>query len=132
MVGVKHASTALKWLLIGIGTVSVALGIVGIFVPLLPTTPFLLLAAACYARSSQRLNDWLLGNHALGHYIRDYREGRGIPARTKITVLVFLWTTMAASAWFAVPRERWWVNVILAVIGTTVTIHILRMKTRIE
>jgi len=67
--------------LIVVGTISTALGILGIFVPILPTTPFLLLAAACYSRSSQRFYDWLLNNKYFGNYIRNYLEKKGIPLR---------------------------------------------------
>ena len=68
-----------RWLLIAAGTVFLALGVVGILLPLLPTTPFLLLAAACYAKSSKRFSNWLLNNRVFGKIIKDYREGWGIP-----------------------------------------------------
>ncbi len=69
----------IRTLLIVCGTLCVGLAVVGIFVPILPTTPFLLLAAVCYARSSQRFLAWLLTNRWFGSYIKNYREGRGIP-----------------------------------------------------
>ena len=74
----------IRLLLIIAGTVSVGLGIIGMFIPLLPTTPFLLLAAACYARSSQRLYHWLLYNKWFGKYIRNYLQRKGIPLKLKI------------------------------------------------
>jgi hypothetical protein len=116
-----------RHLLITIGTLSVALGIVGMFVPILPTTPLLLLAAACYARSSDRFLNWLLYNRWFGAYIRNYREGRGIPRSTRTLTLLALWLTLGVSAAFAV--SAWWVRLLLAAIGIGVTVHLLRLKT---
>jgi len=116
-----------KILLIIIGTVSVVLGVIGMFLPLLPTTPFLLLAAWCYSRSSERFYNWLLTNRWCGEYIRNYREGNGISRQNKIAALSLLWLTMLLTMVFAV--SLWWVRVILASIGVAVTVHILRIKT---
>lgn len=80
------------------GSVSLALGIIGVFVPLLPTTPFLLLAAACYIRSSPRAHHWLVGNRVLGAYIRGYRSGAGLPLSVKLITLCVLWITIGYSA----------------------------------
>lgn len=113
-------------LIIG-GTVCVALGIVGMFIPILPTTPFLLLATACYIRSSERFYRWLVGNHWVGKYIRSYREGKGIPKSQKALALLALWLTIGASAFFAV--SQWWLRVLLFLIALGVTIHILKLKT---
>lgn len=90
-------------LLIVAGTIAVILGVIGIVLPVLPTTPFLLLAAACYVRASQRCYQWLITNRWLGDYIRNYREGRGIPLRTKIVVIACLWLTIGYSALWVVP-----------------------------
>jgi hypothetical protein len=113
--------------LIACGTLCVALGVLGIFLPLLPTTPFLLLAAVCYARSSRRFYHWLLTNRWCGAYIRHYREGRGIPRRQKVLTLLLLWLTIGSTAGFAV--SLWWVRGILVGIAVGVTIHLLRIKT---
>jgi hypothetical protein len=78
-----------KGVLIIAGTSFAGLGILGIFLPLLPTTPFLLLAAACYARSSERFYNWLLNNRWFGHYIRNYLEGKGVPLRVKVLSICF-------------------------------------------
>lgn len=86
-----------RWLLVAVGVVSVGLGTLGIFVPLLPTTPFLLLAAACFVRSSDRLHKWLLNHRVYGPVIRGYREHRALPASSKVTILVFTWTAILSS-----------------------------------
>ena len=113
-------------LLLVIGTICVGLGVVGVFLPLLPTTPFLLLAAACYARSSQRFSNWLLGNRLLGKAIRDYREGRGLPLKLKALVLALLWATIGSTAVLATESVA--VRAILIVIAVGVTAHILSIR----
>jgi uncharacterized protein len=109
------------------GSVCVALGVVGIFVPMLPTTPFLLLAAVCYARSSKRLYHGLLTNRWFGEYIRNYREGRGITRSHKTAVLLLLWLTIGSSAVLAV--NLWWVRILLFGIAAGVTLHVLKIRT---
>lgn len=116
-----------KNILIVCGTVSVGLGTIGIFVPLLPTTVFYLLAAYCYARSSQKFYNWLLNNRWIGEYIRNYREGRGIPLRQKVFSISLLWLTIGYSAWFVI--SLWWVRLILLGIAIGVTIHLVTIKT---
>jgi uncharacterized membrane protein YbaN (DUF454 family) len=110
-------------LLIVAGTTSTAVGIVGIFIPVLPTTPFLLLAAACYMRSSERFYRWLTHNRFFGAYIRNYIEGRGIPVRVKIITITLLWLGIGLSAAFA--TENLIVRIVLGAIAVGVTIHIL-------
>lgn len=73
------------------------LGTLGIFLPLLPTTPLLLLAAACFVRSSDRLHGWLMNHRVYGPIIRGYREHRALPARSKLTILVFTWAAILSS-----------------------------------
>lgn len=109
------------------GTIFLSLGIVGIALPLLPTTPFLLLAAGCYLRSSPRFYNWLLGSPWLGGYIRNYLDGKGIPLRAKLFSISLLWITIACSATFAVELTA--IRILLAVIAAAVTVHILRVKT---
>ena len=116
-----------RFLLICSGTLCVALGVVGIFVPILPTTPFLLLAAFCYARSSQRFLNWLLTNRWFGGYIKNYREGHGIPRREKVLTIMALWLTVGLSALYAV--SLWWARALLIAVAVGVTFHLLRIKT---
>ncbi|EMR74903.1 hypothetical protein MBGDF03_00701 [Thermoplasmatales archaeon SCGC AB-540-F20] len=90
----KASNQLFKWILITAGTVFVGLGIIGIILPILPTTPFLLLAAACYARSSKRFYDWLINNKWIGAYIKNYREGKGVPLKIKVFTISLLWITV--------------------------------------
>jgi len=114
-------------LLIIAGTIATAIGIVGIFVPILPTTPFLLLAAACYMRSSQKFYNWLLNNRFIGAYVRNYLQGKGMPRKIKIMTILLLWTTITCSIIFAVQSLI--IRVILLVIAAGVSVHIALIKT---
>lgn len=116
-----------KAILIFAGTVFVGLGVLGVFLPLLPTTVFLLLAAYCYSRSSERFHNWLLNNRLLGKYIRNYRSGRGISIRQKATTLVFLWVSIGFSIWL-LSAAFWWTIFLLAV-AVGVTTHVLCIRT---
>ena len=93
----------MKTVYIILGTLSLALGIIGIFLPLLPTTPFLLLTAALYFRGSPRLYQWLLNHKCLGPYIRNFRENKAIPLRAKIISLLLMWGTMVYCIFFLIP-----------------------------
>jgi len=116
-----------RTLLIACSTLCVVLGAVGMFLPILPTTPFLLLAAVCYARSSRRFYHWLMTNRWCGEYIRNYREGRGIPLKQKVLMILLLWLTIGYAAWFVV--SLWWLKLILFGIAVAVTIHLVGIKT---
>jgi Ala-tRNA(Pro) deacylase len=117
----------LRTLLVVSGTASLGLGIAGIFLPVLPTTPFLLLAAACYARGSKRLHRWLMENRVFGRYIKDYIERRGVSLRVKIVLLPLLWGTIAYSALFAVHHAA--LKALLVCVALLVSLHIVRLKT---
>lgn len=117
----------MRLLLAILGSVSLALGIMGIFLPVLPTTPFLLLSAALYMRSSQRLYDWLMSHKHLGPYIKNFREHKALPLRVKIVSVTMVWATLLYCA-FVVAKE-WWMSVMFIAIATGVTIHILSYKT---
>ena len=120
-------SSLRRLLLIAGGIVAVVLSVIGIFVPLLPTTPLLLLAAACFVRSSDRLYTWLIQNKWFGPYIRHYREYRAVTLRTKVVTVVLLWAAMG----YTVVRvaHAWWLRVLLGMIALGVTVHVLRLKT---
>ncbi len=123
----KASNKLFKWILITTGTVFVGLGIIGIILPILPTTPFLLLAAACYARSSKRFYNWLINNKWIGTYIKNYREGKGVPLKIKVFTISLLWITILFSIFFIIQIS--WIKIILLIIAAGVTIHILTIKT---
>jgi len=112
-----------------LGLISLGVGIIGVFLPLLPTTPFLLLSAALFARSSTRLYNWLLNHKILGAFIRNYREDKSVTVRVKVIAISMLWATMLFSI-FLVVNEKWWLQVMLGTIATGVTIFIMSLKTR--
>jgi uncharacterized protein len=116
-----------KGLLIFAGVISLGLGVLGMFLPLLPTTPFLLLSASCFGRSSPRLHRWLLSHPWFGSYVKNYKDHRAIPLKAKILGLAVLWTTMGYSAIFIMDRKV--VVAVLLLVGIAVSAHILRLKT---
>jgi uncharacterized membrane protein YbaN (DUF454 family) len=109
------------------GTVCLGLGILGIVLPLLPTTPLLLLAAACYARGSERFYHWLLNHRWFGPHIRNYRAGAGIPLRAKATGIALVWATILITVAFAV--ELLWVRALLIAIAAGISAYLLRLPT---
>ena len=112
-------------LLILTGTLSVGLGVLGIFLPLLPTTVFLLLGAACYARSSPRFYYKLVNHRWLGTYIRSSREGQGMRRRDKTITLALLWVGIGATMVWSV--EAIWLRLLLAAIAASVTVHVVKL-----
>jgi len=108
------------------GTFFLSLGAVGIVMPLLPTTPFLLLAAACYLRGSARMYNWMLTNRYFGSYLRNYIEGKGIPPRVRIATIVLLWMVIGFSAAFMTDSIL--VRIALLLVAFGVSIHILTLK----
>ncbi len=123
----KKSNQLLRGILIIAGTIFLGFGIIGIFLPILPTTPFLLLSAACYARSSKRFYNWLMNNKWFGNYIKNYREGGGIPLKFKIFTISLLWITILFSIYYVI--NNFWIEIILIIIAFGVTIHILTIKT---
>jgi hypothetical protein len=121
--------TAKRKLLIGAGTLSTGLGIIGIFIPILPTTPFLLLAAACYMRSSERFYRWLISNRIFGAYVRNYIEGKGISIRIKVLTILVLWLTIGLTATFGVQNMV--IRIVLICVALGVTTHIILIKKKI-
>jgi len=103
------------------------LGVIGIFLPVLPTTPFLLLSAACFVRSSRRVYLWLVTHPRLGPWIRDYLDGNGIPLRGKVWAIGLMWGGIGFSCWL-VPLP--WARLFMLTSAVLVTFYILRQKTR--
>ena len=108
-----------------IGYSSVALGIIGLIFPILPTTPFLLLAAACFAGNSEKAYNWLINNKIFGKFIRDYREGKGLPVKVKIYTLFLLWLSIILSILFI---SMFWVQILLLIIASAVSVHVIMIK----
>ena len=121
--------TLVRLFLIVIGSISVFLGVIGIVLPVLPTTPFLLLAAVCYLKSSNKLYYKLINHKYLGFYIKSYYEKKGITKKTKIVALSTLWASILFSAFIVLEKEL--LQVMLLIIASLVTYHILKQKTLI-
>ena len=120
-----------KILLVILGSICLGLAILGVFLPVLPTTPFLLLSAALYARSSQKLYDWLLNHKIFGEYIRSFREDKSIPLNIKILSISTMWLVMLYSIFFVV-NEKWYLQVMLGGFALGVSIYILSFPTKIK
>ena len=118
----------MKWLLTILGCVSLGLGILGIFLPVLPTTPFLLLSAALFLRSHLGLYQWLMNHPKLGPYIKNFLEHKAIPLHVKIVSVTFVWLTLLNCAVFV--ADHWALRLMFILIAVGVTIHILSYKTR--
>jgi uncharacterized membrane protein YbaN (DUF454 family) len=116
-----------KAVLIFAGTVCVALGVLGMFLPLLPTTVFLLMAAYCYSRSSERFHTWLLSNRLCGSYISNYKSGKGISVRQKISTISVLWLSIGFSIWML--SAGFWLTLLLVSIAVGVSLHLVLLKT---
>jgi uncharacterized protein len=116
-----------KILLVTAGTLAVIMGVIGIFLPVLPTTPFLLLAAYCYVRGSQRMYQALLNNRLCGTYLRNYLEGKGMRLKYKVMTLILLWSLIGATITFATDSII--LRIVLGVVAAGVSIHILCLKT---
>lgn len=115
-----------RWTLMFAGTVFVGIGILGIFLPLLPTTVFFLIAAWCYARSSRRLYDWLHHNRYFGSYLKSYRQGKGITLSAKIVTIVVLWAGILYSIFVT---DGTIIRLLLLAIAAGVTIHVAVIPT---
>lgn len=117
----------LSSLLIIAGTFFVVLGIIGIALPILPTTPFLIIAAACYAKGSKRFYNWFINNKLLGSYIKNYLENKGISIRAKIISISLLWATIIFSITLIIQILL--IRVILIIVAIIITYHIISIKT---
>lgn len=128
MSSVRHACSPLaRRLLIGAGFVCVGLGFAGVFLPLLPTTPFLLLAGACFIRSSEAWYTWLTTNRFVGDHIRNYMEHRATTVGTKVTSISMLWISLTVAG--VLFTESWLVRALLMVVAVGVTIHLATLRT---
>ncbi|MBA7676764.1 Inner membrane protein YbaN [subsurface metagenome] len=110
-----------------IGTLALFLGALGIFLPVLPTTPFVILAAACYLRSSKRMHAWILQSRLFGETIENFQAGRGLKRATKIRALVLMWATISISAFFFVDQLIF--RGAMFIVAAGVTVYLLRLPT---
>jgi uncharacterized membrane protein YbaN (DUF454 family) len=123
----KNKLIRLLWIILG--SLFVTIGYIGIFVPGLPTTVFLILAAGCYIRSSETLYKWLINNKHFGNLIRDYYEGKGMPLKSKFIALSMMVIFCSFAIFFVV--EIWWVNLIIFLLGLTGFLYItLKIPTK--
>jgi hypothetical protein len=123
----RHRFAGMRILFVGLGTLFVALGILGAFLPVLPTTPFLLLAAACYARGSTRFYNALLNNKAFGPLILQWRRHHSIPFRVKVTAIALMSVTLIASI---LTLEQPWLQAMLSALGIALAAYLWRIPSR--
>lgn len=119
-------NAVVRHLLMALGALSLVAGVIGVFVPVWPTTPFLLLSAACFLRSSDRLYEWLVTHRHLGAYVRDFMSGQGIPLRTKAVALTTMWVTTTGSSVFMMLRfgtAPWTIGYALGLAGVALWVH---------
>ncbi|MFC1619673.1 YbaN family protein [Candidatus Neomarinimicrobiota bacterium] len=124
---VEKSNRVVRPFLIILGSLSVVLGAVGILLPILPTTPFLLLAAACFIRSSEKLYQRLISNRWFGKYLKNYREGNGVPIITKVIGISALWITIGFSAMYATDLLA--IRIVLLLVAVGVTVHLVLLPT---
>jgi uncharacterized membrane protein YbaN (DUF454 family) len=116
----------LKPLYAAAGGLCLALGIVGVFLPLLPTTPFVLLASACFLRGSPAAHRRLHAHPRLGPYLSAYEQGRGIPLRAKVVAIALLWLSIgSAIAYVGIP----WAGLAMGAVAAAVTAYLAHLPT---
>ncbi len=124
----KRVSEKVKHLLfIILGTLFLGIGCIGLILPILPTTPFLILAAACYVRGVDRIYGWMMRNRLFGEFIKNYLEGKGIKSMQKVITLVFLWLMIIFITVYMI--ENMIRRIFLLIIDLTVSVHILKLPT---
>ena len=110
------------------GFLLVLIGVIGIFLPVLPTTIFLILASACFVKGSPRANEWLRNNKILGAYLKNYQDKSGLTVKAKVLNIAFLWLMISVSA--LLLTEEFYIRLLLLAIAIGVTIHLLMVKTK--
>lgn len=124
--GPRQAKGFARLLWSAAGTFFLVIGVIGIAVPVLPTTPFLLLAAACYLRGSRRMYDWMMTNKVFGTHLRNYYEGKGVSWRVKASAIIFLWVVISITAIFF--TSQLWIRALLVIIAAAVSIHVATIR----
>jgi uncharacterized membrane protein YbaN (DUF454 family) len=118
--------TLKKYAFLVLGTLCLGIGMIGVVIPVLPTTPFLLMASFFYLRSSKRMYDWMLNHKVFGTYIYCYTKHRGVSQKAKNGTLIFLWSTLILSM---ILVSGWQIKIILLLVGIAVSTHIILLKT---
>ena len=113
---------------LSVGSTLLGIGVIGIVIPVLPTTPFILASAFFYSKSSKRLENWISNSPYFGSYIENYKTRRGVPLNVKLTSIGFLWLTLVVSAFLF--SSNWYIPLILIIVGMAVTLHIALIKTK--
>ncbi len=113
---------------LSVGSTLLGIGVIGIIIPFLPTTPFILDSAFFYGKSSKRLDNWISNSPYFGSYIENYKTKNGVPLNVKLTSIGFLWLTLVVSAFLF--SNTWYIPLILIIVGMAVTLHIALIKTK--
>jgi uncharacterized protein len=120
-------NSSFRWIVFIFGWVSIVAGVIGLFLPVVPTVPFLLLAAACFARSSERFHSWLVNHTHLGPLISDYLVSRSIPLRARRLAICMVWISFPSSAFLFVSNI--WLKVLLISVAIAVTLYLMSLPT---
>ena len=123
----KPLRPIIRIVLVGVGTATLGLGVVGLILPILPTTPFLLIAAGCYLRSSERLFNWLVHHPRLGLPVRRYIAQKAIPLKVKVISLAIAWLVLLGTALFLVDKV--WLRGLLIALAVAKTVFMVRVQT---
>ena len=110
-----------------VGTIALIIGAIGLFLPVIPTTPLVILAAACYYRGSDRLHNWILSSRWFGETVKNYQAGRGLTRDTKVRAISMMWAMILVSAWFFVSNL--FVRVAMIGVAMGVTVYLVRLPT---
>jgi len=127
-INVKPVPTIYRYAYLVGGILLVAIGVIGIFLPVLPTTIFLILASACFVKSSPKANEWLRNHKILGVYLKNYQDKSGLTIKSKVINIIFLWITISVSAFLL--TESLPIKILLFAIATGVSIHLIMIKTK--
>jgi len=126
----KDTGTVKKYIYLIVGSLALVAGIIGVFLPILPTTPFVLLSAWCFFRSSDKLYEWVINNETFGPTIMNYQQGKGITQKTRIRAIVMMWATISVSAYFFVSNL--YVIGIMYLVAISVSVYLYRLPTATE
>lgn len=118
-----------KNLMIVLGSLAIVIGAIGVALPILPTTPFIIIAALCFSTSSPKMYSWLSNNRYFGEYISNHRDKTGVTKKTKAYSITFLWTLLIVSMFFM--KDNTWMLILLIIVGLVVTVHIMLLRGRV-